>query len=182
MADLVTYNQKYIDIKKIDTSLIGQTILINGWARTTRIQSTIAFVEVYDGSTSKTIQLISEDPILIDQLKQISVGSAISLSGTVNQHPQKLEQVEVIISSINYVGKIQDPLTYILNAKKTSLEVLRDHQDVRVKTRTFNAVFRIRAGLSKATHDYFHSKGFHHLNPNIITTSDCEGGVEVFTT
>lgn len=181
MANLVTYNQKHTDIKKIDTSLVGQTIHINGWARTTRIQSTIAFIEVYDGSTSKTIQLISEDPKLIEQLKLISVGSAISLSGTVNQHPQKLEQVEVIISSLNYVGKIQDPLTYILNAKKTSLEVLRDHQDVRVKTRTFNAVFRIRAGLSKATHDYFHSKGFHHLNPNIITTSDCEGGGEVFT-
>jgi asparaginyl-tRNA synthetase len=53
--------------------------------------------------------------------------------------------------------------------------------DVRVKTRTFTAVFRIRAALSKATHDFWHSLGFHHLNPNIITTGDCEGGGEVFT-
>jgi asparaginyl-tRNA synthetase len=62
-----------------------------------------------------------------------------------------------------------------------SLEILRDHQDVRVKTRTLNAVFRIRSGLSKATHDFFEIVGAKHLNPNIITTSDCEGAGEVFT-
>jgi asparaginyl-tRNA synthetase len=79
------------------------------------------------------------------------------------------------------MGLVQDPVSYILNAKKMSLEILRDHQDVRVKTRTLNAVFRIRSGLSKATHDFFEIVGAKHLNPNIITTSDCEGAGEVFT-
>jgi asparaginyl-tRNA synthetase len=79
------------------------------------------------------------------------------------------------------MGLVQDPVSYILNAKKMSLEILRDHQDVRVKTRTLNAVFRIRSGLSKATHDFFEMIGAKHLNPNIITTSDCEGAGEVFT-
>lgn len=182
MQNLVTYKQKHIDIKDIHTkSNLHKTLLINGWARTVRIQATIAFIELYDGSTSHTIQVITEDPTLIEQLKSISVGSSISITGTVIPHPQKEDRVEVLLTQIHYIGKINDPMTYILNAKKTTLETFRDHQDIRAKTRTFNAVFRIRAGLSKATHDFFYKKGFHHLNPNIVTTSDCEGGGEVFT-
>jgi len=178
---LKTYNQKYTDISKISTKLISNTITVNGWVRTTRIQSTVAFIELHDGSTSKTIQLITENLELIEKLKVLTVGSSLSISGEVVKHPVKDELVEIKILEILYIGKIEDPITYILNAKKTSLEALRDHMDVRVKTRTFTAVFRIRAGLSKAMHDFWGNLGFHHLNPNIITTSDCEGGGEVFT-
>lgn len=181
MSSKVVYKQAHIDIKDISPKLLKQQIKINGWVRNARIQASLAFVEVYDGSTSKTIQLISEDSSHFEELNTLSIGSAISVTGTVTQHPTKSDQVEIRIDKIHYTSKIHDPFHNPLNAKKTSLEMLRDHQDSRVKTRTFNAVFRIRAGLSKATHDYFYSKGYHHLNPNIITTSDCEGGGEVFT-
>jgi len=181
MSQLVTHKQKHTDISQISTSLLNQTITVNGWTRNIRLQANLAFVEVFDGSTSKTVQLLSEDPSIISELKPLSVGSALSVTGLVTQHPTKADLVEIKILAILYASKIHDPLTYILNAKKTSLEILREHQDVRVKTRTINAVMRIRAGLSLATHVFFHSKGYHHLNPNIVTTSDCEGGGEVFT-
>jgi asparaginyl-tRNA synthetase len=181
MSSKVVHKQTHIDIKDISPKLLSQQIKINGWVRNARIQASLAFIEVYDGSTSKTIQLISEDSSHFEELNTLSIGSAISITGTVTQHPTKSDMVEIRINLIHYTSKIHDPFHNPLNAKKTSLEMLREHQDSRVKTRTFNAVFRIRAGLSKATHDYFHSKGYHHLNPNIITTSDCEGGGEVFT-
>lgn len=178
---MTTYKQKHINISDINASHIDTEVLINGWVRNTRIQATLAFIEVFDGSTSKTIQLVTEDSSHIESLKSLSIGSSISINGTVVKHPTKDDTFEIRITNIKYIGKIHDPITYILNAKKMGLDILRDHQDVRCKTRTFNAVFRIRAGLSKATHDFFHMKGFHHLNPNIVTTSDCEGAGEVFT-
>jgi len=178
---MTSYKQKHIDISKITSALLSTTITVNGWVRSLRIQATVAFIELHDGSTSKTIQLITEDLSIIEKLKVLCIGSSLSILGEVVKHPTKEDQVEIKIKEILYLGKIHDPLTYILNAKKTSLETLRDHMDVRVKTRTFTAVFRIRAALSKATHDFWHNLGFHHLNPNIITTGDCEGGGEVFT-
>jgi len=181
MITLVKYNQQYTDIKNIDITLIDKTILINRWIRNKRIQSSLAFIEVFDGSTSKTIQVITENKEFIDKLNTLSIGSSISIKGIVQLIPNKTDQVEVQLVSIEYMGLINDPLTYILNAKKMSLDILRDHQDVRVKTRTLNAVFRIRAGLSKVTHDFFHMLGANHLNPNIVTTSDCEGAGETFT-
>ena len=173
------YIQKHTNISDISIAQIETEILVNGWIRNTRIQSNLAFVEVYDGSTSKSIQAISEDSKMNELIKPLAIGSSISLKGLVVKHPK--EGVELKLKEILYIGKINDPVTYILNAKKMGLDILREHQDVRCKTRTFNAVFRIRAGLSQATHNFFHSKGFHHLNPNIITTSDCEGAGEVFT-
>ena len=181
MSSLIKYQQKYTDINAINFGLLGQSILVNGWVRNKRIQASLAFIEVFDGSTSKTIQVITENKEFIERLDTLSIGSSISVRGQVVLVPNIVDKIEVRLESIEYLGLVNDPLTYILNAKKMSLEILRDHQDVRVKTRTLNAVFRIRAGLSKATHDFFHMLGAKHLNPNIVTTSDCEGAGEVFT-
>jgi asparaginyl-tRNA synthetase len=178
---LVSFKQSHLDIQELNPSLLNTHVKINGWVRNIRIQANLAFIEVFDGSTSKTVQLVTEDPKHFEQLNILNIGSALSVSGIVTQHPSKDDQVEIRIITIHYASKIHDPLHNPLNAKKTSLEMLRDHQECRVKSRTLNAVFRIRSGLIKATHDYFHSMGYHHLNPNIITTSDCEGGGEVFT-
>jgi asparaginyl-tRNA synthetase len=181
MTSLIKYQQSYIDIKNINTSLLDETIVVNGWVRNKRIQANLAFIEMFDGSTSKTIQVTTENKEFIEKLNTLSIGSSLSVLGTVVLIPNSTDRVELRLYSIEHIGLIHDPLTYILNAKKMSLEILRDHQDVRVKTRTLNAVFRIRAGLSKATHDFFHMLGAKHLNPNIVTTSDCEGAGEVFT-
>jgi asparaginyl-tRNA synthetase len=181
MTSLIKYKQHYIDINKIDISLLNETIVVNGWVRNKRIQANLAFVEMFDGSTSKTIQVTTENKEFIEKLNTLSIGSSLSVLGTVVLIPNSTNCVELRLYSIEHIGLIHDPLTYILNAKKMSLEILRDHQDVRVKTRTLNAVYRIRSGLSKATHDFFDMLGAKHLNPNIVTTSDCEGAGEVFT-
>ena len=178
-TNLVKYRQPYIDIKDINDNSLNDTIVVNGWVRNKRIQANLAFVEMFDGSTSKTIQVVTESEKFINELNKLSIGSSLSVIGVVVMSPNN--NVELKLSSIIYMGLVEDPVSYILNAKKMSLDILRDHQDVRVKTRTLNAVFRIRAGLSKATHDYFHMLGAKHLNPNIVTTSDCEGAGEVFT-
>jgi asparaginyl-tRNA synthetase len=178
----VTYKQKHTSISDIDISLIDKEIIINGWIRNTRIQQTVGFLELHDGSTSKTIQVITEDSAYITIIDSLSIGSAISVLGKVVKHPQKDDQCEIHLIEIKYSSTVDNPKEFILNAKKMSIETLRtNHMDVRVKTRTFTSVFRIRAALSKATHDFFHSIKAHHLNPNIVTTSDCEGGGEVFT-
>ncbi len=181
MAANIFYKQSYTSIKDLHESLIGTEHTICGWVRTCRLQTAIAFLEIYDGSSAKTLQCITEDPQLIATLKPISTGAAIKLYGTLVKSPAAQQLYELHIKRIDHIGPIAEPMSYILSAKKLSLDTLRENQHIRVKTRTFNSIFRIRAGLSKATHDFFHTKGFHHLNPNIITTSDCEGAGEVFT-
>jgi small subunit ribosomal protein S1 len=98
---LVQYKQSHRDIKSIDQSLIKSEVLINGWVRNLRVQATMGFVEVFDGSTSKTLQLVTEDPAHLDSLKSLSTGSAISVRGLVVPHPVKNYEIEVKILNID---------------------------------------------------------------------------------
>lgn len=182
-ATAVTYKPSYTSIKDLDISLIDTEHTVCGWVRNTRFFAAVAFVTIYDGSSPKTLQCISEDEEQVKTLKSLSTGAAVSFRGKLAKPPPNTsaEQFEFRIHDIKHVGFIADPVSYLLSAKSLTLETLRDNQHLRPKTRSFNAIFRIRAGLSKATHDFFHSKGFHHLNPNIVTTSDCEGAGEVFS-
>ena len=175
------YKQDYTDIKEVLCKKAGLSVVCAGWVRNTRTGGSVAFIELYDGSSARTLQIITEAAEFIDVVKGLSVGASIKVKGTVVHHPIKAGVVELRLDEIHYVGSINNPLTYILNAKKTSLESLRAHQELRVKSRSINAVMRIRAGLTMATHLFWNSLGFHHLNPNIITNGDCEGGGEVFT-
>lgn len=180
---MAVYKPSYTSIKEFNESLIDTEHTVCGWVRNTRFLPKVAFVTVFDGSSSRTLQCISENPEHVVQLKTLTTGAAVSFRGTLAKPPSgtSAEQFEFRILDIKHVGLIADPVSYLLSAKTLTLETLRDNQHLRAKTRSFNAIFRIRAGLSKATHDFFHSKGFHHLNPNIVTTSDCEGAGEVFS-
>jgi asparaginyl-tRNA synthetase len=61
-----------------------------------------------------------------------------------------------------------------------NLDTLRDFIHLRGRTNTFGSIFRIRSSLMKIIHDFYHDEGFLHLDPNIITTNECEGGAGVF--
>ncbi len=60
------------------------------------------------------------------------------------------------------------------------MEFLREHANIRMRTNTFGAVFRIRHNMAVAIHKYFHEHGFYYWNSPLITASDCEGAGQMF--
>jgi len=181
MQTLIKYTQSFIDLKEVNKDLIEQIVTIIGTIRSIRISSERIFIDLVDGSTSQSTSLMTEEKEFILKLKLLCVGASLGITGQVVKHPSKDEQVEIIIKSIYHIGTIYDPIPYILNAKKTSLEALRSHKIDRMKSRTFLSVNRIRSGLSMALYKFFEKFGFLLLNPNILTIADCEGGGEQFT-
>ena len=69
---------------------------------------------------------------------------------------------------------------YPLNAKRPSLEYLRDYLHLRPKTNLIPSMARIRNALAMATHSFFQELGFIYIHTPIITASDCEGAGEMF--
>ncbi len=69
---------------------------------------------------------------------------------------------------------------YPLQKKKHSLEFLREIAYLRPRTNLFNAVFRVRSKLAFLLHEFFENKGFVHVHTPLLTSSDCEGGSELF--
>lgn len=175
---------KHIDIKDImaDKEYIGKEVVVCGWIRTSRDSKNMAFMELNDGTTLKHIQLVidkstfSKADSLADFMK---LGSALKVTGTVVPSAvAKDGGVEINVSDIVLLGDC--PLDYPLQKKRHTLDYLRTMPHLRLRTNTFNAVFRVRSVLATAIHGYFQNRGYVYINTPLITGSDCEGAGEMF--
>jgi len=69
---------------------------------------------------------------------------------------------------------------YPLQKKYQKMETLRENPQLRLRTNTFNAVFRVRSVLARAIHRYFGERHYVYVHTPLITGSDAEGAGEMF--
>ncbi|KAK6157978.1 hypothetical protein DH2020_005292 [Rehmannia glutinosa] len=144
---------KIVDIKGgADQGLnrLGETLVVRGWVRTLRAQSSVTFIEVNDGSCLSNMQCVmSPDAEGYDQVESglISTGASVWMQVWPKSLCVGLE-MRMVLSSRNSVHVV--------------------------------AVSRVRNALAYATHKFFQENGFVWLSSPIITASDCEGAGEQF--
>ncbi len=160
----------------------GSSFKINGWIRTRRDTGAFSFVEINDGSCLANIQVIAEGtlPNYAAEVKKLSAGCAVTVSGTLQESPAKGQKVELHADAIEVVGWA-DPEEYPLQKKRHSFEFLREICHLRPRTNALGAVARVRSRLSWGVHQFFQQQGFIQIHTPVITTSDCEGAGEMFT-
>lgn len=175
---------KHIDIRDImtDKEYIGKEVVVCGWIRTSRDSKNMAFMELNDGTTLKHIQLVIDKSTFskADSLSDfMKLGSALKVTGTVVPSAvAKDGGVEINVTDLVLLGDC--PLEYPLQKKRHTLDYLRTMPHLRLRTNTFNAVFRVRSVLATAIHQYFQDRGYVYVNTPLITGSDCEGAGEMF--
>ena len=172
-------------IKTILTKdIIGKTISVSGWVRTVRTsESTFGFCLINDGSNISGLQIIiskefMEENQVINFLKNIKVGFSIKCTGLIVESPAKGQDYEMQLKEYEVFGKVAEG--FILSKNRVNFDTLRDYSHIRVRTNAFGSIFRIRNTLSMAVHEFYQKLGFLHLDPNIITINECEGGAGVF--
>jgi len=161
--------------------ILGKTIVLSGWIRTVRDQKAFAFIELNDGSTLANLQLILDSALYVsnDLLQALTVGASITVSGQLIKSPGVGQAVELRAGSIRILGSC-DPKIYPLQKKRHSFEFLRTIAHLRPRTNTQGAVLRVRNALAFATHQFFQQRGFLYVQTPIITSSNCEGGGDLF--
>ncbi len=161
----------------LQTPTIGSVISVKGWVRSFRSNR---FIALNDGSALANLQCVVDfEKEEEAELKRITTGACLSVTGTLVESQGKGQSIEVIVSSFEILGDA--PVEeYPLQPKKHSLEFLREIAHLRPRTNTFGAVFRIRHALSFAVHNYFNKEGFFNWHSPIITGSDAEGAGEMF--
>ncbi|HEY9869264.1 MAG TPA: asparagine--tRNA ligase [Candidatus Obscuribacterales bacterium] len=161
---------------------IGRTVRICGWVRTRRdSKAGFSFLEVNDGSTLKSIQILAENslPNYDSEVLKLGIGSSVEVTGQVVASPAKGQPTEVKAQSVTVLG-FADPAAYPLQKKGTSFEFLRTIAHLRPRTNTFGAVARVRNEMCRSIHNFFQSRGFIYVHTPIITASDCEGAGQMF--
>jgi len=157
-------------------------IAVNGWVRTKRDAGSFSFIEINDGSTLDNLQIIADESLsnYSDQIKKLSTGCAIVISGQLKESPAKGQAVELHADSVEVIGWA-NPEDYPLQKKRHSFEFLREITHLRPRTNALGAIARMRSRLSYSVHNFFQERGFHQIHTPVITTSDCEGAGEMFS-
>jgi asparaginyl-tRNA synthetase len=161
---------------------IGSEVVLQGWLRTRRdSKAGFSFLELNDGSCMGNIQVIAEAALenYEADVKRLTVGSSLTVVGTVRESPGKGQATEVQAGQIQVHG-IADGESYPLQKKRHSFEFLRTIAHLRPRTNTFGAIARVRNQVCRSIHDFFQEEGFLYIHTPIITASDCEGAGEMF--
>lgn len=169
---------KHADIKIVreDKSFIGKDTVVCGWVRTARDSKNMAFLEINDGTCLKHLQIVIDKSYCEVPVDATKLGAAVKVSGTVVE--ARDGNAEINAKEIVLLGAC--PADYPLQKKRHSLEYLRTIPHLRLRTNTFNAVFRLRSKLAAAIHRFFQERNYFYVNTPLITGSDCEGAGEVF--
>ena len=157
-------------------------VTLHGWVRTRRdSKAGFSFIEINDGSCFGNIQVIAESnlPNYESEIKKLSPGCSVTVTGLVKASPGKGQATEVQAAAVTIHGTA-DVETYPLQKKGHSFEFLRTIAHLRSRTNTFGAVARVRNCVCNSIHQFFQEQGFLYVHTPIITASDCEGAGAMF--
>lgn len=158
-------------------TLLDCEVQVSGWVLTSRSQKDITFIKLNDGSNANGVQLIADSTI--PELASINTGTSLTAIGTLVKSPSDGQPFEIKVKTIQVLGTTQLD-DYPLAKGKMSLDYLRNYAHIRTRTSSFGSIFRIKSAISQATNKFFIEKGYLHINPNIVTVNECEGGAGVF--
>jgi asparaginyl-tRNA synthetase len=162
---------------------IGGRVTVEGWVRTRRdSKAGVSFLHLSDGSSVDPVQVVvpADLPNYESEVLKISTGCAVRAEGELVASLGKGQTVEVKASKVDVVGWVEDAETYPMQAKRHTMEYLREVAHLRPRTNVMGAVTRVRHTLAHAIQRFFHEHGFYWIHTPIITASDCEGAGEMF--
>ncbi len=159
---------------------VNKSVVLEGWVRNHRKQKEFGFIDFFDGSCFKTMQVVYEKDVKdFDDIQKIRVGSTIKVEANLIESQGGGQKYELKASKIELLGDASED--YPIQPKRHSREFLRDQAYLRTRTNLFQAIFRVRNAAAMAIHTFFQDRDFIYVNTPILTASDCEGAGEMFT-
>ncbi len=166
-------------LKKNMAEYAGKVVRVGGWVRSVRDNKKFGFIDLNDGTTFKGLQVVFEENLEnYADVARLNTGSSIICEGEIVMTPENKQPFEMHAKSVQIISPTG--ADYPLQKKGSTLEFLRENAYLRPRTNLFNAVFRVRSEAAFALNEFFHNEGFVYLHAPILTSSDCEGGSEVF--
>ncbi len=170
-----------MEIKKIYESykeMYHQEVTLCGWIRNHRKQKDYGFIDFYDGTYFKTIQIVYEKELEdFDQIAALRIGSAIKVTGELIESIGN-QEFEIKAKNITLLGNVKED--YPIQPKRHTREFFREIAYLRPRAALFQAVFRVRSLAAMAIHSYFQENGYLYVHTPLITANDGEGAGEMF--
>nr|AEE62119.1 unknown [Dendroctonus ponderosae] len=169
------YSQTSSILSLLNDDKLGQHVFIQGWIKALRKQKEVTFLDINDGSTPKSLQIVSSKK----NVPKVTVGASVSASGLLKQTAKG--QNEVSATSVKMIGECDLEKGYpFAPRKRYEPQYVREYLHLRPRTKTFASVLRLRHAAYLAIHNYLHQNHYINIHTPIITANDCEGAGETF--
>jgi aspartyl-tRNA synthetase len=157
---------------------IGKEVRIAGWVGSIRNLGSLSFITVRD--ETGIVQVISEDPSILNELTR---ESTVSITGTVRARTEdminknmKTGEIEIVLKTIEVLGKCASVLPFEINHSKDSTEDTRlkyRYLDLRNSEVHENIIFRTK--VIDELRRIMKSMDFTEIQTPIITATSPEG-------
>eukprot|EP00095_Tigriopus_kingsejongensis_P000392 snap_masked-scaffold19_size710362-processed-gene-0.5 protein:Tk00392 transcript:snap_masked-scaffold19_size710362-processed-gene-0.5-mRNA-1 annotation:"probable asparagine--trna mitochondrial" len=182
----IGWGRSYHRVAKIEEALnpewVGRSLRVSGWITGTRKQKAQTFIDLDDGlKAGQRLQVVVKtEAIDPETLARLRYHCAVAVEGQLlkSSHPSQAVELEAETLELLTPCEAED---YPFQPRAApNPEIDRLYPQYRAKTKDFAALMRVRHGLSRGLHDYFHCHDFIQVQTPIMTSNDCEGAGEVF--
>ncbi|MEM2015254.1 MAG: asparagine--tRNA ligase [Candidatus Methanomethylicia archaeon] len=153
---------------------------IRGWVLRKREHGGIIFIDLRNGEgiTQCIVRRESVDEENWSKAEKLTQESSIVLHGEWKIEDRAPRGKEFIVKNLEIVHLAESP--YPLGKKEHSPEVLMEKRHLAIRGPRYQAIFKIRSEILKASREFFINNGYIEVSPPIIVTTACEGGATLF--
>ncbi|EFF41340.1 asparagine--tRNA ligase [Mycoplasmopsis alligatoris] len=152
---------------------------LEGWVDSNRGNNKLRFINLNDGSTVKSLQIVIKGTNFdFELLDQIKIGASIKVTGKIVATPGSKQPIELVASQIQLLKNTDND--YPIQNQEINVETLREIPHIRHRTKTLKSAMLIRSVLAQEIHKYFIAHDYFLMASPIITSNDGEGAGETF--
>ncbi|MBI4948139.1 aspartate--tRNA ligase [Candidatus Berkelbacteria bacterium] len=159
--------------------LVGQEVLMKGWAETIRVHAKVAFIDLRDRTGITQIVCVGEENIKIAQ--DLTAESVISVTGTVSERPQSLVNINIISGTVELQAQKIELITKAktlplpLNDREVSEETRLKYRYLDLRSKKMAENLRKRHKINQYLRNYFTDREFIEVETPYISKSTPEG-------
>ncbi|MCZ8518821.1 MULTISPECIES: asparagine--tRNA ligase [Paenibacillus] len=160
---------------------VDQTVTIGCWLHNIRSSGKIRFLQLRDGSGFiQGVVVKSEVPeSLWEDAGKLTQESSLYVTGIVKEDTRSKGGFELTVTGLEI---IQVASEYPITPKEHGVDFLMDHRHLWIRSPRQRAILVVRSQIIRAVQEFFDERGFHLVDPPILTPSSCEGTTNLFHT
>lgn len=160
---------------------VGESVIIGCWLNKKRSSGKIQFLQLRDGSGYIQGVVVKSDvgDDIWEAASKLTQESSLYITGKVKEDTRSKGGYELDVLGVQIIQLTEE---YPITPKEHGVDFLMDNRHLWIRSPRQRAVLVIRAQIIQAVQQFFNERGFHLVDPPILTPSSCEGTTNLFHT
>ena len=160
---------------------VGESVKLQGWLAQKRSSGKVKFLVLRDGTGYlQCVAFAGNVPAeLFERCDKPPLESSMRIRGTVRADPRAPGGYELALEQLEVLHEAGE---FPIQPKEHGVEFLFENRHLYLRSRTPQAVLRVRHEVVRACRDFFNDNGFVLIDSPVLTPAACEGTTTLFET